>query len=199
MGKEIEATFINIDIEEIQNKLRSLGLINRKPRTLMKRKAFKFESDTQTNKRRWARVRDEGDKITMTIKNIVGNGINDVFENEVVIDSFDEGAEMIKAFGMVEIAYQETYREEWVDKENSIFITIDEWPHLEAFMEIEGKTEDIVRSYTEKLKINFENAMFGDVSKVYELKYNKPCDYFCGLPRITFDMCLEEFLSHCKK
>lgn len=196
MAKEIEATFLNIDVAEAHNKLTRLGMINKKPRTLMRRKAFHFEEDVKQHKRRWARVRDEGDKITLTLKSIVGEGINSVFENEVVIDNFDEGAELIKAFGMVETAYQETYREEWIDKDNCIFITIDEWPHLKAFMEIEGKTENVVKDYTEKLELNFNEALFGDVSKVYELVYHKPYQYFCGLPRITFDMSLDEFL-HC--
>lgn len=79
MTKEIEITFPNINVEEVRDKLEKLGLKNTKPRSFMKRKTFNFCGDIKCGRRRWARVRDESNKTTMTIKDNIVYGIIAIF------------------------------------------------------------------------------------------------------------------------
>ena len=64
MKNEIEAQFLDINKDEIRKKLEEIGAELKKPEVLMKRTVF------YTGEHSFARVRDEGDKIVMTYKNV---------------------------------------------------------------------------------------------------------------------------------
>jgi adenylate cyclase, class 2 len=196
MKKEIEAKFLDINKDEVRKNLQNLEFSLLCPERLMKRKAFHFQDDLKTDRMRWARVRDEGNKITMTVKEVkTKDDINGVFESEVIIDSFEEGVNLLKSVGMMETSYQETYREEWIRKEEEIHITIDTWPHLNPFIEIEASDAKMVKYYAKKLEFNFKKALFGGVDIIYGKVHNIKRKVICAVPRITFDITLEEMLK----
>ena len=64
MKNEIEAQFLDIDKDDIRSKLKEIGANLEKPEVLMRRVVF------YTGEHSFARVRDEGDKIVMTYKNV---------------------------------------------------------------------------------------------------------------------------------
>lgn len=59
---------------------------------LMKRKYFHTDNNGNGT---WIRVRDEGDKITMTYKKATENSINGVEEIELVVNNFDNVCDFI--------------------------------------------------------------------------------------------------------
>ncbi len=67
MEIEYEATFTNISKEVIRQKLQDAGATLVKPEFLQKRSVFKLPTGHEI-KGGWLRVRDEGDKITMSLK-----------------------------------------------------------------------------------------------------------------------------------
>ena len=67
MQTEYEATFMNVDKDEIREKLKQVGAVLVKPEVLMQRTVFNLPEGHHKEKA-WARVRDEGDKITMSFK-----------------------------------------------------------------------------------------------------------------------------------
>ena len=72
MQTEIEAKFLNIDVEKIRAKLQELGAVLQYPERLMKRKTFDFKEKSLYEEKAWVRVRDEGDKkITLSYKKLV--------------------------------------------------------------------------------------------------------------------------------
>ena len=77
----------------------------------MVRKAFDIISND--NVHRWGRVRKEADKITMTVKEIHGDGIEDTYETEIEVDDFDKACAIFEACNIKEKAFQENLREEW--------------------------------------------------------------------------------------
>lgn len=196
MKKEIEARFLNIDKDKVRKDLEKLEFQLIHPERMMKRKAFHYDDDIKNKRHRWARVRDEGHQITLTVKEIkLKNDINGVFESEVIIHSFEEGVSLLKSLGMTETAYQETYREEWIKGDEHIHIAIDTWPHLNTFLEIEAPDEKLVKFYTEKLDLNYDEATFGGVDIVYQKVHGIGEGVICKAPKITFDMSLEEILK----
>ena len=197
MQKEIEAKFLDIDKSEIRSKLQKLNFELLQSERLMKRKSFHFEDDMKSGRKRWARVRDEGDKITMTVKEVrVESDINGVYESEIVIDSFEQGISLFKSLGMIETAYQETYREEWI--KDDVHIAIDTWPHLNPYIEIEALEESSVRFFSKELGFEFEDALFGGVDVVYSKVHNIDRITICKAPLLTFDLSLEEILAKVK-
>ena len=185
MNIEYEATFTNIDKQEIREKLKNVGAKLIKPEFMQKRVVFNLPDGY--NGHTWVRVRDEQDKITMTYKEINGENIEDQKEVNLVIDNFESGEEFLKSIGCHKKAYQESKRELW--ELDGVEIMIDEWPFLEPFVEVEGKSEQEVVLVSEKIGFNYSSALFSSVSLIYSKKYNIPCDIIDNkTPEITFDM-----------
>lgn len=189
MQIEYEATFINISKDEIREKLKAIGAVLNKPEFLMKRYTFNLP-EGHYKKGAWVRVRDEGDKITMSFKIVNEGGTKDIDEQKEIclkIDSFDNGVDFLKMIGCSVKAYQESKREIW--KMDKTEICIDEWPFLEPLVEIEGESEQIVKDVSEKLGFDYSKALFCAVGTIYAKKYGVDESFINNhIPRIDFDM-----------
>ena len=183
MKNEIEATFLSINKESVRIKLKESGFMLKIPEYMMRRKTFDFPHVVPGHNR-WGRVRQEYDKVTMTIKEIRGSGINDTYEIELVVNDFDTAVAFFEACDIPAKAVQENLREVWM--RGGVEVTIDTWPGLEPFVEIEGLSEDVVREISRELDFNFEQAVFGSIDLVYEKELGIPAKTIIRLPEITF-------------
>lgn len=155
------------------------------PERLMKRVTFNLPKTVNENT--YLRVRDEGDKVTLTLKAVVGNSIEDQKEINIKVDSFSATVEMLKHIGCQEKAYQETKRELW--RLSGVEVTLDEWPFLEPFIEVEGPSEALVKQVVSSLGFDYTKGLIGAVDKLYAAKYKIPTRQInYETPLITFDM-----------
>lgn len=168
MNIEFEATFVNIDKDEMRAKLSSVGAKLVRAEYLQKRFVFNLPKGHEIPGG-WLRVRDEGDKITMSLKVISGNKIEDQKEMCLTVSDFNEAVLFLESIGCDKKAYQESKRELWTL--DDVEITIDEWPFLEPFVEVEGKSEKAVKIVSKKLGFDFAKAVFDTVGKLYDSKY----------------------------
>ena len=185
MQIEYEATYTNIDKDQIRDRLKKAGARLVKPEVLQTRVVFHLP-EGHAKEGGWARVRNEGNKITMSVKQSVDNGkIDEQFETCLEVSNFSEAVKLLEFLGCRRKAYQETKRELWTLDETEV--TIDEWPFLEPFVEIEGGSEEIVRKVSEKLNFDYNKAYFGPVGGIYSQKYKLPSSVFNNqTPRIVF-------------
>lgn len=167
MNLEIEAKFTRVDHDEVREKLRAVGAMCERPMTLMKRVVYHPLDDSLDA---YFRVRDEGDKVTMTYKQFNdASSIHGVQEIETVVEDYDATVAILDQTGMPRETYQETKREVW--HLGDVEIMLDEWPWVEPFVEIEGPNEDAVRDVAEKLGYDWNEAVYGGVASVYVEKY----------------------------
>ncbi|MEA2007418.1 MAG: class IV adenylate cyclase [Patescibacteria group bacterium] len=194
MTIEYEATFANIDKDEIKDRLKSVGAKLIKPEFLQKRENFSPHNDGKG----WIRVRDEGDKITMSYKRLVSrDNIDGQKEICLEIDDYDEAKSFLETLGFKQKNFQESKREIW--ELDGVEICIDEWPFLEPFVEVEGKNEIEVKNICEKLGFDYSQAKFCATGNLYEEKYNVPSGVVNNhTPKIIFDM-ENPFLNYGKK
>lgn len=164
-------------------KLKDSGFELKIPEYMMRRKTFDF-SHIAPGRNIWGRVRKESDKVTMTIKEVRGTGIDDTYEVELVVNDFDTAALFFEACNIPAKAFQENMREVW--SQDSVEVTIDTWPGLQPFVEIEGIDEKSVKEAAEDLGFDFENAVFGSIDLVYEKEIGVPSETIIRLPEITF-------------
>jgi adenylate cyclase class 2 len=182
MKTEIEVKFLNIDIDEMREKLRKLGGVCEQPMRLMRRHVFHLVTPSETA---FVRVRDEGDKATMTFKRFEGDdGLHAAKEAEVEVSDFETAARILEESGLRSKSYQETKRETWHIAE--VEIMIDEWPWAPPFVEIEGPSEEVVRKVAADLGLDWKDAAFGGVASVYKKLY----------PSITSDVIVNDFPSY---
>jgi adenylate cyclase class 2 len=76
MNIEYEAKFLNINKDKIRAKLKEIGANLVQAEILQKRMVFELPKGHEI-KGGWLRVRDEGDKITMSLKVVAGEKIED--------------------------------------------------------------------------------------------------------------------------
>ncbi len=169
MKIEFEAKFLDINKKLMRSKLEKSGATLIRKEFLQKRSVFHLPKGHEI-KGGWARVRDEGDKITMSLKIVDGNRIEDQKELCLTVDNFATAQNLLIALGCTKKAYQETKRELWTL--DNVEITIDEWPFLEPFVEIEGKSEVAVKKAAAKIGFDYKQAVFGAIDVLYHQKYN---------------------------
>jgi len=186
MNIEYEATFINIDKNEILEKLKKAGAALVKPEFLQTRAVFDFPLGHEIPYG-WLRVRNEGNQITMSIKVVKEGKIDDQKEICLKVDNFENAILFLKTSGCCQKSFQESKRAIW--QLDSAEITIDEWPFLEPLVEIEGESEKKVKMVSEKIEFDWTQAKFCAVDAVYAKKYNLPEDVINNqMPKIVFDM-----------
>lgn len=114
----------------------------------------------------------------------------DKIENQkeicVEVSDFDETVKLLESIGCEKKSYQETKRELWIL--DGVEITIDEWPFLEPFVEVEGKSEKEVKEVSEKIGFDYSKALFCAVGKLYQMKYGIHPDQINTAEKIVFGM-----------
>ncbi len=187
MEVEYEATFLNIDKSEMRKKLEKAGAKLVKAEFLQKRTVFLLPKSNEIEGA-WIRVRDEQDKITMSVKICARTEkIEDQKEIEFKISDFKKANDFLETIGCQKKAFQESKREIWQFKD--VEISLDEWPFLEPFVEIESSNEEKVKEFAEKLGFDYKNARFCSTDYLYSEKYNLPLDLINNeTPLIVFDM-----------
>lgn len=193
--QETEAKFLTIDLTAIREKLRLVGAKLLMP-TIPLRRAI-LETPEMRAKGAFVRVRDEGDRVTITYKQHAALELGGALEVPFQADNidFEAAVEFIEALGIPCKSYQETRRETWeLDK---AIVTLDEWPWLNPFIEIEAETGETVRTVAEKLGFDWDDAVFGGIMVVYQHQYPH-LDVqasIIDLPEVKFDDPLPEMLQ----
>jgi adenylate cyclase class 2 len=182
MNSEIDAKFLDIDIDDIRAKLSNIGAELVKPEVLMRRVVFDLGSHS------FVRVRDEGDKIVMTYKNIVDrNSILGTKEINVTVENYDDTIQILKSCGLRVKSHEESKREIWKYKDAEI--CIDTWPWIPTFIEIEAPSEDSVWQTAQKLGFDKAQAQYGPVDTTYAHYYGIKQEVFNQqTPEVLFDM-----------
>jgi adenylate cyclase, class 2 len=176
---EYEAKFLSIDVADLQAKLTALGAVQAFPRTLLARKIF--ENDA-LERGAWIRLRDEGTRSTLTLKQVTeSSSIDGTTEIETEVSDLPAMAEILSRLGLREVRYQENYREEW--RWGEIAFDFDTWPGLATFVEVEGPDEASVRRAVGALGLGYSQARFGSVDEIYKSELGR--DILAG-PALLF-------------
>lgn len=184
MDIEWEAKFPKINKNKLRKKLRELKAKLVKAEFLQRRAVF-FLPKGHEIEDGWLRVRNEGDKITMTLKVVSGGKIADQKETTLIVNDFEKARLLLKSIGCIEKSYQENKRELWIL--DDVEVTIDEWPFLEPFVELEGKSEEEVKRMSQKLGFDWKDAIFGPTHLLTSKKYGIPENILNDkIPRIIF-------------
>lgn len=187
MKIEYEATFLDIDRDGLTSKLTSLGATLEHPEYLQRRVTLELPQEKQ-DPHTWLRVRDEGGRVTLTLKSVDGKTITGQKEILVEVNDFGDTVALLESIGCERKSYQESKRELW--QCGDVEIAIDTWPFLDSYVEIEGSSEESVKYAANRLGFDYSAAIFDTVNGIYKKKYGKTLDELDkeALKRFTFDM-----------
>ena len=165
MKTEYEIRVLEIDVEEIIKKLEELGA-TKKGEYAQKRYVYNLRP---VEDGKWIRLRTNGEKTTLTYKDIVSNTIDGTKEVEIEVDDFENSNELLERIGFMNKGYQENRRIQYIL--NGVEIDIDSWPKIPTYMEIEGESEEEVLKMVELLEIDKSKLTALGCSDIYKEIY----------------------------
>lgn len=177
MHTEIEERVLEINVEKITKKLEQLSAV-KVGEWNQRRYVYDFNPKRESE---WIRLRDTGEQITITYKNIEKDSIDGTKEVEVEVSDFKETNQLLEILGYKSKAYQENKRIRYIL--DDVEIDIDSWPLIPTYMEIEGKSVEDVKKIEKLLEIDegkitnlncqdIYSKIYGiDVDKIKELKF----------------------------
>lgn len=162
MHTEYEVRILEIDSKEVIKKLESLNAQFQWD-CLQQRYVYDFKPKENG---RWIRLRTNGKKTTLTIKNIVSSNIDGTQELEIEVDNFERCHLILKELGYEAKSFQENRRRQYLL--NGVEVDIDDWPLIPTYLEIEGPSEDAVYNALEVLGFSKKDIVTKDVQNIYK-------------------------------
>ena len=178
MHTEYEVRILDINRDELIEKLEKTSAVFQWD--LMQRRFVYDFIPKEDNK--WIRLRTNGEKTTLTIKNLTSSSIDGTQELEIEVDNFERCSLILKELGYSPRGYQENRRRQYIL--NGVEIDIDSWPKIPDYLEIEGPSEEAVFNTLEYLGFKREDATTRDVEGIF-------LDYGFNLQEI-YNLKLEE-------
>lgn len=162
MNIEYEIKILGISKDDALKSISKLNL-TKHPEILFKRYIYQIPNQPDA----WIRLRSDGNKTALTYKNFKSDSIDGMQEIEVSVDSLEVANELLEAIGFKASKYQENKRLLFTNDE--IEISIDEWPKIPPYIEIEGKNLKIVEEYISKLGFKDKQQTSKPTSAIYEM------------------------------
>lgn len=184
MQVELEAKFLGVDPAAIRLRLQSLAAELVHPEHLMKRRPYDFADGRLRSKGGWVRVRAEAGTVTLSYKQLNNRTLTGTHELTLEVNDFDKACELVEAIGLEATSYQETKREAW--QFDGCEVTIDTWPWIPTFVEIEGPTEAKVKAVAQALGFDWAEALHGSVEIAYQHYYAVTEEEIWQWKEITF-------------
>lgn len=161
-----------------ENEIKLLGIHEDAVRSFLKQNNIECEATLEfkrvifdtipADKDAWIRLRTDGNETTLTYKKSTSDTIDGMQEIEVVTDSFDNTKQLLSSAGLTPRNYQENRRE--VYHAFGCMITIDFWPLIDPYVEIEAETKEEVEACLSKFEGLYESATSNSTQTLYEAK-----------------------------
>lgn len=183
---EYEVKFFPINLEEMRYRLQNSGASLKTPERLMRRCVFAADANEGMTCT-YVRVRDEGNKVTMSAKQHATDGkMASQKEYETVVKDFDTTRQILLSAGLVQTGFQENKRETWAMPDGTL-VELETWPRLPNYLEIEGKSEEAVRKTANLLDPNWNEHIVQSNDYLYASHLNLDRkDVFKELAHLTF-------------
>ncbi len=161
MKTEFEVKLLDIDVEKVKEKLEELGATKIAERN-MRRHVYDIDPADQST---WIRLRNNGKKTTLTIKELHDESIDGTKEIEVDVGHFEDTNLILNKLGFFSKGYQENKRISYLL--DRVEIEIDSWPKIPPYVEVEGKSIEDVEKVVKLLGFDMSQTSTLCVRDVY--------------------------------
>lgn len=161
MNTEIEVRVLNIDKDDLISKLKdnNAELIGDWHQI---RYVYDF-NPKQDNK--WIRLRTNGIKTTLTIKEVHNKTIDGTKELEIEVSNIETTHQILEKLGYKRRSIQENKRIRYML--NDVEVDIDTWPYLNTYVEFEGNSEEQIKDVFKLLDLDYKDAITDNAQDIY--------------------------------
>ena len=185
--EEKEVKFLDIDPAAIEEKLKASGA-HKVGEYFYRRQVFDFPGFPLDKQAAWVRLRDEGERITLTFKQRLGISSNDgktsdrsMKEVEIIVNDYQKTTDFLLSIGMIYKFYEENKRIRW--QKGNIEFDIDTWPKLNPYLEIEAPSWEEISEAEKFLRLDPADQKIFSTNQIYKMNGIDELNY----ARITFD------------
>ncbi len=179
MQKEIETRFLDIDKDQLAQKLAALGAID-KGEEKLEEIIFHAADLSWVGKKKFVRLRKKKDRTVLTYKENVGQTVDSAQEIELEVSDVGKCSEFLGKLGLQPIRRLEKYRHTF--ELDGVTIDIDTWPKIPPYVEIEGPSVESLKRVCGTLNMDWEKRFDGDAREVFR-RYDYDLD---NITVITF-------------
>ncbi len=161
MNSEYEVRVLDVDVDDFIKQIKKLGAIYVN-KYEQKRYIYDFNPKIDN---KWIRLRTDGFKTTLAIKEYQSAEIGGTKEIEIEVSDIEKTDEILNQLGYFKRSIQENKRIRYML--NDVEIDIDTWPHLNTYVEFEGKSKKSVLDLLKLLKIDENRITTMDAQDIY--------------------------------
>lgn len=158
---EYEAKVLEIDVARVAGLILDKGGTDL-GKVLQRRYVYDIEPGDAS---RWVRLRDTGDQVTLTVKEIDSDAIGGTRETETEVGDFETTNTLLGKLGYIPKAYQENRRHSFIL--DGAQLEIDTWPRIPDYLEIEANSRAEVVRVAALLGYTEEDLTGENTTKVY--------------------------------
>lgn len=161
MYNEYELRVLNIDKEKFIKDIEKCGakFVNNYEQ---KRYVYDFNP---VDENRWIRLRTDGTKTTLAIKEHKNDSIGGTEEVEIEVSDMETTNLILEKLGYHKRSVQENRRTRYML--DNVEIDIDTWPHLNTYVEFESSNEESIKSLLNKLNIDIKDTTTMNAQDIY--------------------------------
>ena len=164
MQKEIETRFLDINKDELIEKLIALGALNEGEEKL-EEVIFHAADMSWVGKRKFVRLRKTKNKVKLIYKENVEQTTDSAREIELEVSALDKCSKFFEKVGLKAMRQLEKYRHTF--ELGDVIIDIDSWPKIPAYVEIEGPSVESLKNFCKQLGFDWEKRFDGDAREVF--------------------------------
>ncbi|OGE87584.1 MAG: hypothetical protein A3J07_02600 [Candidatus Doudnabacteria bacterium RIFCSPLOWO2_02_FULL_49_13] len=165
---EIEVKFLEIDKPKLIEKLVSLGAKDLGEEKITE-KIFHDPEGKWYAERKFGRIRTTSKGVTFTYKHVKERTATGTTEIEFKITEPDKVKAFLEAMGLVMDREQEKIRHKFTLAD--VIVDIDTWPRVPTYVELEGLSEEAIKSAAANLGFDWGKAVFGTADTVIREVY----------------------------
>lgn len=167
---ELEVKFFPIITEDMRKKLARAGATLKTAKRFMRRCIFNEQANPGI-RCTYIRVRDEGNKVTLSAKlHASGKDISGQKEYETIVSDFDTTCQILLNAGLEQSGYQENERETWRMPDGTL-VELESWPELPSHLEIEGQSVEALQKTAVALGLQWDDYIVDSSDYLYSLHF----------------------------
>ncbi len=171
-NREIEVRFLEIDKEAIVKELQALGAEDLGEDFLKEVIFYDKDLKWQYEEKKFVRLRQARGEIFLTFKHNEAETATGTVEFEFKVDDWEKAKAFLEAIGLTAFREQEKKRRTF--KLGEVIVDIDTWPSIPTYVELEGKSEDDLKSAAKTLGLDWSKAIFETARFLIEKYYKIP-------------------------
>jgi adenylate cyclase class 2 len=161
MDSEYEVRVLDINVDEFTKKLMKMKatFVNN-----YNQRRFVYDFNPVI-KNKWIRLRTDGFKTTLAVKEYQDTSIGGTKELEIEVSDMDKTDLIMQELGYKKRSVQENKRIRYIL--DDVEIDIDTWPLLNTYVEFEGSSKEKVIEVLNKLDIDISSTTTMDAQDIY--------------------------------